>query len=83
MKASTRLWPPELECMAQVKTLLWQHSTTATDKAAASFTLIYISLIVEISFLKVLAVECKSTYCSFTDVFHEHHNCDSIDHASA
>lgn len=49
IKASTRLWPPELECMAQVKTLLWQHSTTATDKAAASFALIYISLVVEFS----------------------------------
>jgi len=57
IKASTRLWPPELECMAQVKTLLWQHSTTAPDKAAASFNFTYISLIVEISFLKVLAVE--------------------------
>jgi hypothetical protein len=43
--------------MAQVKTLLWQHSTTAPDKAAASFNFTYISLIVEISFLKVLAVE--------------------------
>ena len=50
IKASTRLWPPELECMAQVKTLLWQHSRTAADKAAVFFTFIYISLIVEISF---------------------------------
>jgi len=57
IKASVGLWPPELECMAQVKTLLWQHSTTAPDKAAASFNFTYISLIVEISFLKVLAVE--------------------------
>ena len=50
IKASTRLWPPELECMAQVKTLLWQHSTAAPDKAAASFTFTDISLIVEIAF---------------------------------
>lgn len=56
IKASTRLWPPELECMAQVKTLLWQHSTTVTDKAVASFSFAYISLIVDIRFLKVLAV---------------------------
>ena len=52
IKASVGLWPPELECMAQVKTLLWQHSTTAPDKAAASFT--FISLIVEMSVLNVL-----------------------------
>lgn len=55
-KGSTRLWPPELECMAQVKTLLWQHSTAAADKAAASFTLIYIGLVVEVSFSQMLAV---------------------------